>query len=205
MIDALAKRNETGTESENGGGVNMIYRQEDVEREAMLRVAQSMVAAAHTAPKGRGFDNIVSAIVDGDEKDKLAAAMREIHVETGSEGPFQRDADNVDGSDYVVLIGVKHKPGGMNCGNCGFDTCKEAIQTGARCAFNISDLGIAVGSAVSLAADNRIDNRVLYTAGRAAVKLGLLGDEVKLVYGIPLSVTSKSIYFDRYDPHAGRK
>ena len=76
--------------------------------------------------------------------------------------------------------------------NCG--ACKKA---GAVCAFNVTDLGIAVGSAVSLAADNRMDNRVLFSAGKGAARMGLFGEEVKVCYGIPLSVSSKSVFFDR--------
>jgi glycerol-3-phosphate dehydrogenase subunit C len=41
----------------------------------------------------------------------------------------------------------------------------------ARCAFNSHDLGIAVGSAVSIAADFHADNRVMYSLGKAAVEL----------------------------------
>jgi uncharacterized ferredoxin-like protein len=61
----------------------------------------------------------------------------------------------------------------------------------------VTDLGIAVGSAVSVAADHRIDNRVMFSVGRAALKLGLLPDDVVNCYGIPLSISSKSIFFDR--------
>ena len=45
-------------------------------------------------------------------------------------------------------------------------------------------------------ADLRIDNRIMFTAGKAAASLGLLGDK-KLIFGIPLSVSGKSPYFDR--------
>lgn len=65
------------------------------------------------------------------------------------------------------------------------------------CAFNTGDLGIALGSAVSVAMDNRIDNRVMYTVGQAVLKMNLLGDDIKIVYGIPLSVSSKNVFFDR--------
>lgn len=65
------------------------------------------------------------------------------------------------------------------------------------CAFNTGDLGIAIGSAVSIAADNRVDNRVMYTVGQAALEMGILGEEVTVAYAIPLSSASKSPYFDR--------
>ena len=70
-------------------------------------------------------------------------------------------------------------------------------KAGTNCVFNVTDLGIAVGSAVSIAADNRIDNRVMYSAGKGALKAGMLPPDVRIAYGIPLSISSKSIYFDR--------
>ena len=109
-----------------------------------------------------------------------------------------RDAGNIDNSTCVLLIGCTDTYMGLNhCSMCGFANCGETKKHGSPCIFNVSDLGIAVGSAVCVAADHRIDNRVMYSAGRAAVKLGLLGDNVKLCYAIPLSTTNKSIYFDR--------
>ena len=111
---------------------------------------------------------------------------------------MMRDAGNIDNSTCVVLIGCYNTYFGLNnCSMCGFKNCGENKKHGCPCIFNVTDLGIAVGSAVSVAADHRIDNRVMYSAGRAAVKLGLLGDNVNLCYAIPLSTTNKSIYFDR--------
>ena len=58
-------------------------------------------------------------------------------------------------------------------------------------------VGIAIGSAAAAAADARVDNRVMFSVGRAARSLGLLGASVTLVLGIPLSVSGKSPFFDR--------
>jgi uncharacterized ferredoxin-like protein len=66
---------------------------------------------------------------------------------------------------------------------------------GLVCAFQSMDLGIALGSAVKLAADLCIDNRMMFTIGAAAKSLGLLDSDI--IIGIPLSVTGKSPYFDR--------
>ncbi|MDR2487684.1 MAG: DUF2148 domain-containing protein [Clostridiales Family XIII bacterium] len=178
----------------------------EAERSAIYRVAEGMLAAARTAPKGKGIDNLETLILDGDDKDALAAEMRKIHEEVEGYGPFGRDAGNLDDAELIVLIAVKNKPGGLkHCAYCGFSNCAEMAQAGANCAFNITDLGIAVGSAAAVAMDGRIDNRVLYSAGKAAVRMGLFSESVRVAYGIPLSVTSKSIFFDRYDPVAGRK
>ena len=175
----------------------MLRKMEDAELNAILTVADLMCAAAKTAPKGSGKDTVRTAIVTGAEKDALRDKMIAMAEASGREN-FKRDAGNVDNSEAVVLIGCISKPFGFSgCGVCGFGSCAENVKAGGRCAFNITDLGIAVGSAVSLAMDNRIDNRVMYTAGIAGLKLSYMPDDVVICYGIPLHTSSKSIYFDR--------
>ena len=54
----------------------------ELEKQAALQVAALMAAAARTAPKTRGVDNIkVLAIDDEPTKQKLIAKMREIAVQ----------------------------------------------------------------------------------------------------------------------------
>jgi len=177
----------------------MYYKSEDSERRAAFAVADLMVAAARTAPKGCGVDNLEIAILDGKEKDALSVAMRKIAEQSGA-AFFARDADNVDNSHCVVLIGVKNNPLALSgCGLCGFSSCTEMQKSNTNCAFNITDLGIAVGSAVSIAADHRMDNRVMFSVGKAAIEIKCLSDQVRVCYGIPLFTSGKSIFFDR-DP-----
>lgn len=65
------------------------------------------------------------------------------------------------------------------------------------CAFNTVDLGISLGSAVSLAADSRVDNRIMFSAGTAAKELGMFDKTYKVILAISLSAHCKNIYFDR--------
>jgi len=44
--------------------------------------------------------------------------------------------------------------------------------------------------------DHRIDNRIMFTIGKAASTLGMM-PECKVIMGIPLSVSGKSPFFDR--------
>jgi len=169
----------------------------DAEKRTALAVAELMAAAARTAPKGNGNDRLELFILDGEEKDKLAEEMRRITDETGIDF-FARDGGNVDNSHAVVLLGTRIDPIDCpNCGYCGFANCDENRQNNGICAFNTGDLGIAIGSAVSVAADHRCDNRVLFSAGKAALNLGYFSKTVKIAYGIPLSISSKSPFFDR--------
>ncbi len=56
-------------------------------------------------------------------------------------------------------------------------------------------MGIALGSAAKTAGLLNADSRIMYRIGVAARQMGLVDWE--FVLGIPLSVTGKSIYFDR--------
>jgi uncharacterized ferredoxin-like protein len=99
----------------------------------------------------------------------------------------------------MVLIGTKIKPLGLTyCGLCGFKNCEEKTQyPNHPCSLNTGDLGIAIGSAVSIAMNERVDNRIMYSVGMAVRELELLGKEVKIIYAIPLSGSSKNPFFDR--------
>jgi uncharacterized ferredoxin-like protein len=65
----------------------------------------------------------------------------------------------------------------------------------------MTDLGIAVGSAVKTAQIHNVDNRIMYSGGVAAHNLGLFSKECTVVYAIPLSATGKNIFFDRPSSH----
>lgn len=166
------------------------------EKNAAMITAEFMSAAARTAPKACGTDLIETIVLDGEDKDRLTAAMREI----GSESDrlfFARDAGNVDACHCIVIIGAGVKARGLNCGLCGAENCAAACKGGFACAMSVNDLGIAVGSAAATAMDHRIDNRVLFSAGMAALKLKLFPDNIKMCFGIGLATAGKNIFFDR--------
>ncbi|MBM7624646.1 ferredoxin domain-containing protein [Sporohalobacter salinus] len=177
----------------------MFLKNQEAEKDGVLQAAKLMTVAARTAPKGKGVDNLTTAIIgDGEEKEKLITEMKDI-AEEFEAGFFKRDAENIAEADLVVLLGTKTEPIGVPaCGYCGFEDCTAQSQSeNGVCAFNTGDLGIAVGSAVSKAADLRVDNRILFTAGKAAVRLGLLGEDVEIAYGIVLNAAGKNLFFDR--------
>ncbi|MFU2158055.1 MAG: ferredoxin domain-containing protein [Caldisericum exile] len=156
--------------------------------EVVLDIATKMCVAARTAPKANGLDSIVTAIVYGEELDKI----REEMVRFGTERNLQyfiRDAKNIEGK-VVVIIGSKpkEKAHGFEDGESEETVLKESSAI---------DLGIAIGSAVSLGKDLCIDNRVMYSIGRAAINLKILGEDVIIAYGIPLSISGKNPFFDR--------
>ncbi|MBN1142518.1 MAG: ferredoxin [Deltaproteobacteria bacterium] len=175
----------------------MIIFDRELETEELLGPAALICMAARTAPKGKGIDLLRSAVVTAADKTGIADRMRQIALRDGIKF-FARDAENVDQAQVLILLGTREKPLGLpGCGYCGFADCEALQRAGGICAFNSGDLGIALGSAVSRAADLRIDNRILFSAGKAAVELGILGPEVRVAFGLPLSVSGKSPFFDR--------
>ena len=174
----------------------MVYRSEEAERNAAMRAAEFMMAAARTAPKARGVDAIETLVLDGEDKNRLTCAMRELGAEPGK-AFFLRDAGNVDACHCIALVGVRVDPRGLDCSLCGAENCAAAVKNGIPCALAVTDLGIAVGSAAAAAMDLRIDNRILFTAGMTALKLRLFSDKVRVCYGIGLSTSGKNVFFDR--------
>ena len=176
------------------------------ETEAVKTVAGLMALAARTAPKAVGLDSIVIEIVTGKDQVKIGEKMIKIAAETGMDF-FRVNGEQVKISDATILIGVAgEKALGLNCGGCGFASCKEMVKAGVaaktnktdykgpNCIFKVTDLGIAIGSAVKTASIHNVDNRIMYSAGVAAMKLGII-QGCSMVYGIPLKASGKNIYF----------
>lgn len=166
---------------------------------ALDTVADLMEIAAITAPKTKGEDFVVVKTLRGPDIEALKQGM--IDYGEQKEGNWSRDASNVGDSQAVVLVGIKDADvADLNCSACGEETCIR-INTidgefrGPQCALRVLDMGIALGSAVKTAGMLNVDNRIMYRAGVAARRLGLI--DADFVMGIPLSVSGKSIYFDR--------
>jgi uncharacterized ferredoxin-like protein len=176
----------------------MIENSTAAEKAAVMNAARSMLAAARTAPKTRGIDHIKTCIITGEEKGALADEMDRLS-EILSYGFFVRDAICVRSSEAVVLIGTTFDTRKLQegCAYCNFENCTDCTDKNGVCVYDPMDLGIAVGSAVSVAADARIDNRIMFSAGKAALSLGYMDHDVKIAMAIPLSATGKSPFFDR--------
>ena len=171
---------------------------EQQNKEIIKQIAQLMCVAARTAPKACGIDNITTAIISGTDKNKLVALLKKLSKE--KDKPFFiRDAENLRIAMLAVIVGTKLETLGLNyCGFCGKEqSCADLAKSNGMCSYNPLDLGIAIGSAVSVANAHHVDNRVMYSVGYAAIKSGLLGKSVKIAFGIPLSISGKNPYFDR--------
>ncbi len=170
----------------------------EFEKESILSIAKKMALAARTAPKGRGRDTLEIKIAEKKDIEIIANHMDKISQENKIHF-FGRDAANIRNCEAVVFIGTTIDSLDLTfCGFCGLENCgNKNMQNDVPCTFNNIDLGIALGSAVSVAADNRIDNRILFSAGKAIIELEMMHKETKIIFGIGLSASSKNIFFDR--------
>jgi uncharacterized ferredoxin-like protein len=165
-----------------------------------------MALAARTAPKAVGIDSIQIEVLTGKEQAKLGDEIIRMGTAIGLDF-FRINGEKVKESDATILIGVEGRKGlGINCGGCGYATCAEmakaaktkkskTLYSGPNCVMKITDLGIAVGSAVKTAGIHNVDNRVMFTAGVAALAHGRLKG-CSVAYGIPLKASGKNIFFD---------
>ena len=180
-------------------------------KEVSEMVINLMAASARTAPKagGKDFLEIVVIIKDEDLK-KIADTMKEYAPKSTNEAYWLRDASNIENSQALLLVGLsKPVTAGYDCGACGYSTCgefaknrqlnaKEMGYSGPHCVMRMIDIGVALSSAAKTASLLNVDNRVQQRVGAAAKAIGLIKGEV--VLGIPVSITGKSIYYDRQTP-----
>ena len=179
------------------GGDFIKYSDDALDLEAVKFVAALMTAAVRTAPKSCGADTLVTVVLNGKDKLHLTETMCLLAKETGMDF-YSRDAENVRKAQCILLVGaIASYMSTAHCGLCGMGNCGNAMQHGTTCAFSGINLGIALGSAVGIAANHHIDNRIMFSAGKAAIKENLFPRKVSLAFGIPLSVSGKNIFYDR--------
>lgn len=186
------------------------------EKKAVKEAAKIIGISIRTAPKSAGVDDIAYKIVLDAEKKDIVKEIEQIAVLLQKDRPedekraigldWRSDGDAVDKSDCLMLIGVKgRKPLGLNCGGCGLKDCQEFLKAvspqtihmpGPFCMFKLLDLGIALSSAAKAASSLDIDNRIMYRAGLAGYRLGMLKGYSPIM-ALPLSASGKNIYFDR--------
>jgi uncharacterized ferredoxin-like protein len=170
-----------------------------------------MAASARTAPKAGGKDFIeIVVITNANDLKKIAEAMRGYAPRSTNEAYWFRDASNIENSEALLLVGLSEPvTAGYDCGACGYPACgefeknrkltdKEMGYSGPHCVMRMIDIGVALSSAAKTASLLNLDNRVQQRVGAAARAIGLIKSEV--VMGIPVSITGKSIYFDRQTP-----
>ncbi len=180
-------------------------------KEVTDMAAKLMAASALTAPKAAGKDFLeITVITDEGDLKRIAEKMKEYASDSTNEAYWLRDASNIENSDALLLVGLRESlAAGYDCGGCGYLSCSEFSKnrkirekkmgySGPHCIMRMMDIGVALSSAAKTASLLNIDNRVQQRVGAAARALELT--KADAVMGIPISISGKSIYYDRKAP-----
>ncbi len=195
--------------------------QHDIVMDTLRQVAKLCAVAAITAPKSggglflKGAKPFIETVIV-EERETLARLAHWLR-ERGNklkDPIWYRDADTAEKLDLVLFIGLaKWYPPLYDCGACGYATCAEFLRAapshqtpgsedwefpGPICQLRCIDLGIAVGSAAKTASLNNVDSRCQTRIAGAARHLGLI--EADLAVALSMSVSHKSIFFDKKTP-----
>jgi uncharacterized ferredoxin-like protein len=198
---------------------------EELVRAGLRHVAELCTVAAITAPKSGGQLFLKGAkpfleirlVDDRETLDRLSDWMRERGRKNG-DPIWVRDAETTAKTDQILFIGIDNwYPPVYDCGACGFPTCAEFMNAlparrkeqgsedwefaGPVCQIRCIDLGVAVGSAAKEASLHAVDSRCQTRTAAAARHLGVISAD--LAVGLAMSVSHKSIFFDRRPPSAG--
>lgn len=174
-----------------------MIREKEIIEGALKQAGISMLGRAITAPKAKGVDDLEYILIEKKDFPPLLKEMQRQAIE--EDIPFFiRDGKNLEKSDMLLLIGCIDEPRNVpNCGFCGYKDCSENRRNKGRCVYPAIDLGIAMGSALSLGQELGVDSRVMMSLGKAAISLDIFEKNIVTAIAMPLSITKKSIYFDR--------
>ncbi|MDI9472453.1 MAG: ferredoxin [Tissierellia bacterium] len=173
-----------------------MIREKESLSEILRNAAYAMMSRARTAPKIKGLDLLEMILIEGKEVQKIADEI--VRLGTLADLPYYiRDAQALEKTGAILLIGSKDTQRDLDqCRLCGYKECSLKPDH-APCAMTAMELGIALGSALSAAMDYGIDSRLMLSAAKAAQSLGIFSQKVHTAIALPMSISSKNIYFDR--------
>ena len=104
------------------GNFMKLYFEEEIREETVIEVAGKITAAARTAPKSRGIDNTVIALIKKEGIKEISDKIKEMAKRDNLAPFFTRDANNILSAEAMVLLGTKIAPLNLTpCGMCGFE------------------------------------------------------------------------------------
>ncbi len=185
---------------------------EDDRKEAAQIAARLLLASAVTSPRVGGVGECTVHIVEDEcDIEDLCQAIEEMSAENTAWEFFKRDAAMIRDADAVLVVTSLRSltdPSDINCNLCGKLTCeylkKEdklpqepgVAYTGPLCTFRAMNISYAIDGIVSLARNMGIDYGVYWSAGAAAMRMGILPKATGFALAVAISVTEKSPFRD---------
>lgn len=185
---------------------------EDDRKEAAQIAARLLLASAITSPRVGGVGECTVHIVEDEcDIEDLCQAIEEMSGDNTAWEFFKRDAAMIRDADAVLVVTSLRSltdPSDINCNLCGKLTCEylkkeeklpqepSVAFTGPLCAFRAMNIAYAIDGIVSLARNMGIDYGVYWSAGAAAMRMGILPKATGFALAVAISVTEKSPFRD---------
>lgn len=187
-------------------------------QEAVRIAARLLLASGTTAPRVGGVGECTIHILDDEcDIEDVCQTMEAMASENKGWKHFARDAAMLRDADAVLVITSLRSltdPADINCNMCGKLTCEYQREserlpqeagvafTGPLCTFRANNIAYAVDGVVSQARNLGIDYGVYWSAGAAAMRMGIVPRNTGFALAVGISVTEKSPFRDiplKYD------
>lgn len=188
-------------------------KQYETDRQEAARIAaRLMLASGTTSPRVGGVGECTIHILDDEcDIEDLCQEMERMAEIKKSWQFFKRDAAMLRDADAVLLstsLRSLTDPADINCNMCGKLVCEylkeedklpadpDVAFTGCLCIFRANNIAYAIDGMVSQARNLGIDHGVYWSAGAAAMRMGILPRDTGFALAVAISITEKSPFRD---------
>ncbi|BBB33621.1 conserved hypothetical protein [Thermotomaculum hydrothermale] len=189
-------------------------KQFEMDRKEAARIAaRLLLASGTTSPRVGGVGECTFHIIEDEcDIEDICKKVEEIAENNEAWNFFERDAEMMRDADALIIITSLRSltdPSDINCNMCGYLTCeymeereklnkedKSVAFTGPLCTFRAANVAYALNGVISLARELGIDFGVFWSAGLAALRMGLLPKTTGFAVGVAISITEKSPFRD---------
>lgn len=188
-------------------------KQYEADRKQAVRTACELILASGvTSPRVGGVGECTIHLLDDDaDIEELCQQMEKMAEVQKAWAFFRRDAAILRDADALLVatsLRCLNDPADINCNMCGRLTCEYLKQEpklpadpdvafrGPLCIFRANNLAYAIDGMMSQARNLGIDYGVYWSAGAAAMRMGILPKDTGFAIGVAVSVTEKSPFRD---------
>lgn len=199
--------------------VERSLKQFEVDRKEAVRIAaRLLLASGTTSPRVGGVGECTIHVIEDEcDIEDICGRVEGMAEENKGWGFFKRDAAVLRDADAIMIVTSLRSltdPSDINCNMCGKLTCEYMREserlpgepgiafTGPLCTFRADNIAYAVDGIVSQARNLGIDYGVYWSAGAAAMRMGIVPRNTGFALAVAISVTEKSPFRDiplRYD------
>ncbi len=189
-------------------------RQYETDRaEAAKTAARLILASGTTTPRVGGVGECTIHIFDDAcDIEDICQEMEKMAEIKKSWKFFNRDAAMLRDADVLLVttsLRCLSDPADINCNLCGKLVCEylkeeeklskkdpEVAFTGPLCTFRATNIAFALDGMVNQARNLGVDYGAYWSAGLAAMRMGLLPKDTGFALGLGISITEKSPFRD---------